>query len=59
MVRARAIYALVQTAYVQAPVVQIAPEISGNVTELIVRDNEEVKLGSPLFRLTIVHINTD
>lgn len=41
----------VQTAYVQAPVVQITPEVGGLVTELAVKDNDEVKRGTPLFQI--------
>lgn len=42
---------LAQTAYVQAPVVQIAPAVGGFVTELAVQDNEAVKRGAPLFQI--------
>lgn len=42
---------LAQTAYVQAPVVQIAPEAGGFVTELSVKDNEEVTGGTTLFQI--------
>lgn len=42
---------LAQTAYVQAPVVQIAPEVGGFVTKVAVKDNQELKLGAPLFQI--------
>jgi multidrug efflux system membrane fusion protein len=42
---------LAQDAYVQAPVIQVAPEVGGFVTELAVKDNQEVKQGSPLFQI--------
>ena len=42
---------LAQDAYVQAPVIQVAPEVGGFVTELAVKDNEEVKRGTPLFQI--------
>lgn len=38
-------------AYVQAFVVDIAPEVSGSVVEVSVKDNAEVKAGQPLFRI--------
>jgi multidrug resistance efflux pump len=38
-----------QDAYVQAPVIQIAPEVSGLVTDVLVADNQEVKQGTALF----------
>ncbi len=41
----------IQNAYVQAPVVQIAPEVGGFVTRLAVKDNEEVRKGAPLFQI--------
>ena len=40
-----------QDAYVQAPVIQVAPRVGGSVTELAVTDNQEVKLGTPLFQI--------
>jgi multidrug resistance efflux pump len=40
-----------QDAYVQAPVIQVAPRVSGTVTELAVKDNQEVKPGTPLFQI--------
>ena len=42
---------MAQDAYVQAPVVQIAPQVSGVVREVLVRDNAAVKKGDPLFRI--------
>ena len=42
---------LAQDAYVQAPVIQVAPRVSGSVTELAVKDNQEVKQGTPLFQI--------
>jgi multidrug efflux system membrane fusion protein len=42
---------LAQDAYVQAPVVQVAPEVGGFVAELAVTDNEHVKRGTPLFQI--------
>ncbi len=41
----------IQDAYVQAPVVQVAPRVGGSVTELAVKDNQEVKQGTPLFQI--------
>lgn len=38
-------------AYIQAFVVDIAPEVSGSVVEVGVKDNAEVKAGQPLFRI--------
>jgi RND family efflux transporter MFP subunit len=35
--------------HVHADVVQVAPDVSGIVTDLYVRDNEKVSLGQPLF----------
>lgn len=43
---------IVQDAYVQAPVTQIAPQVSGEVAEVLVRDNAVVKAGDPLFRIS-------
>jgi multidrug resistance efflux pump len=42
---------MAQDAYVQAPVTQVAPRVGGSVTELAVKDNQEVKLGTPLFQI--------
>ena len=42
---------MAQDAYVQAPVIQVAPRVGGSVTELAVKDNQEVKLGTPLFQI--------
>jgi multidrug resistance efflux pump len=50
-IRKREYTPLVQTAYVLAPVVQIVPEVGGNVTELLVSVNQEVERGTPLFRI--------
>lgn len=38
-----------QDAYVQAPVIQIAPEVSGLVTDVLVKDSQEVRQGTTLF----------
>lgn len=38
-----------QDAYVQAPVLQVAPEVSGLVTDVLVADNQEVTPGTALF----------
>jgi multidrug resistance efflux pump len=38
-------------AYVQAFVVDIAPEVAGTVVEVAVKDNQRVKAGDPLFRI--------
>lgn len=38
-----------QDAYVQAPVIQIAPEINGLVTDILVTDNQEVAPDAALF----------
>jgi multidrug resistance efflux pump len=40
-----------QDAYIQAPVVQIAPQVAGLVTEILVEDNAMVNQGDPLFRI--------
>lgn len=42
---------LVSDAYVQAPVVQVAPQVAGVVTQVLVNDNALVKKGTPLFRI--------
>jgi multidrug resistance efflux pump len=42
---------LVSDAYVQAPVVQVAPQVSGVVTQVLVDDNASVKKGTPLFQI--------
>ena len=36
---------------VRADIVQVAPDVSGLVTEVLVRDNEPVAAGTPLFRV--------
>ncbi len=38
-------------AYVQADAVTVAPKISGYVEEVLVKDNEDVKVGQPLLRI--------
>ena len=38
-------------AYVKADIDQIAPEVSGTVTEVLVRDHQQVEAGAPLVRL--------
>ena len=38
-------------AYVQAPVIQVAPRVGGTVAGLAVKDNQEVKQGTPLFQI--------
>jgi multidrug resistance efflux pump len=42
---------MAQDAYVKAPVIQVAPRVGGSVTELAVKDNQEVKPGTPLFQI--------
>jgi multidrug resistance efflux pump len=42
---------IVSDAYVQAPVVQVAPQVAGVVTQVLVDDNALVKKGTPLFRI--------
>jgi multidrug resistance efflux pump len=42
---------MAQDAYVKAPVIQVAPRVGGSVTELAVKDNQEVKRGTPLFQI--------
>jgi multidrug efflux system membrane fusion protein len=42
---------LAPDAYVQAPVIQVAPEVGGLVTGLGVTDNERVKPGTTLFQI--------
>ena len=44
-------YAGTDNAYVKAPMVTIAPEIVGRVTEVLVTENQTVAPGDPLFRL--------
>lgn len=41
----------VQDAYVQAPVIQIVPEVSGLVSDILVADNQEVMQGTALFAI--------
>lgn len=38
-------------AYADADTIQVAPEVSGRIVELAVRDNQHVKQGDLLFRL--------
>ncbi len=40
-----------ENAYVKADIAQIAPEVSGRVIEVSVRDHEHVKAGMPLIRI--------
>jgi multidrug resistance efflux pump len=42
---------IVSDAYVQAPVVQVAPQVAGVVTQVLVEDNVSVKKGTPLFQI--------
>ncbi len=42
---------MAQDAYVQAPVIQVAPRVGGSVAELAVKDNQEVKPATPLFQI--------
>jgi multidrug resistance efflux pump len=42
---------IVSDAYVQAPVVQVSPQVAGIVTEIFVSDNALVKKGTPLFEI--------
>ena len=42
---------MAQDAYVQAPVIQVAPRVGGSVTELAVKDNQEVKPAAPIFQI--------
>ena len=42
---------IAQDAYLQASVVQVAPEVGGVVVEVLVADNAPVKKGDPLFRI--------
>lgn len=44
-------YVTTENAYVKANIVQIAPEISGRVAEVLVRDHEVVKPGAVLLRI--------
>jgi multidrug efflux system membrane fusion protein len=45
------IFAYTGDSYVMADVVTVAPEVPGTITELLVRDNERVRQGQPLFVL--------
>jgi multidrug resistance efflux pump len=40
-----------QDAYVQAPVIQVGPQVSGVVIEVLVKDDAAVKKGDALFRI--------
>lgn len=42
---------MTRDAYVQASVIQVAPLVSGEVTEIFVANGSEVKKGDPLFRI--------
>ena len=44
-------YQSTNDAYLQADQVNIAPRISGYVTEVLVRDNQDVQAGQPLIRI--------
>lgn len=44
-------YVTTENAYVKADIVQIAPEISGRVLEVVVRDHARVEAGAVLFRI--------
>lgn len=44
-------YVDTDNAYVKADVVMVSPEVSGSIKEVLVRDNEAVTAGQPLFRL--------
>jgi membrane fusion protein (multidrug efflux system) len=41
----------VSDAYVQAPVIQVAPQVAGVVAQVLVDDNASIKKGTPLFRM--------
>jgi len=40
-----------ENAYVKADIAQIAPDVSGRVVEVLVRDHEPIKAGMPLVRI--------
>ncbi|MCU0712148.1 MAG: HlyD family efflux transporter periplasmic adaptor subunit [Pirellula sp.] len=42
---------IVSDAYVQAPVVQLAPQVAGVVSQVLVDDNSLVNKGTPLFQI--------
>jgi len=44
-------YITTENAYVRADIVQIAPEVAGRVTEVLVRDHARVPAGAVLLRL--------
>ena len=44
-------YAETDNAYVKAQVIPISAEVSGRVTEVLVRDQQRVQKGAPLFKL--------
>ena len=43
-----------EDAYVKADIAQIAPEVSGQVTQVLVRDQQQVEQGTPLVKLDAV-----
>ena len=44
-------YVTSENAYVKADIIQISPQVEGQVAEVLVRENAEVKKGTVLFRL--------
>lgn len=40
-----------EDAYVKADIAQVAPEVSGRIVDVVVRDHEAVRKGAPLFRI--------
>jgi membrane fusion protein (multidrug efflux system) len=44
-------YITTENAYVRADIVQIAPEVAGRITEVLVRDHARVAAGAVLLRL--------
>jgi len=44
-------YVSTDNAYVQRDMVSVAPEVSGTITEVLVRENQQVKQGDLLFRI--------
>ena len=44
-------YVTSENAYVKADIIQVSPEIEGRVAEVLIKENEPVRRGQPLFRL--------
>lgn len=48
-------YIETDNAYIKAEKIPVSSEVSGNIVEVFVKDNENVKSGQPLFRLDASH----